>query len=79
MLAGQTAHETGGRSGATPVNYERTCSLCRHWDLEHVQRLELDDEAIPIQEYFSWCMNPKSPCKGRFIEAYDGCEAFEQR
>ncbi len=79
MLAGQTIQETGERPGAMLVNNERTCSRCRHWDLEHVQRLELDDEAIPIQEYFSWCMNPKSPCKGRFIEGHDGCEAFEQR
>ncbi len=45
MLAGQTTQETGERPGAMLVNNERTCSRCRHWDLEHVQRLELDDEA----------------------------------
>ncbi len=79
MLAGQTIQETGGRPGARAVYNERTCSQCRHWDLKHVQRTELDDEAFLIEEYFSWCMNPKSPCKGRFVEAEDGCEAFEQR
>ncbi len=61
------------------MNYERTCSLCRYWDLEHVQRIELDDDAVPIREYFARCRNPNSPCWSRFIEAYDGCEAFEQR
>ena len=45
MLAGQTTQETGERPGAMLVNNERTCSRCRHWDLEHVQRLVLDDEA----------------------------------
>ncbi len=79
MLAGQTIQETGGRPGAIPVNNEITCSQCRHWDLEHVQRLELDDEAIPIEEYFARCMNTSSLCWGRFIEAHDGCEAFEHR
>jgi len=79
MLAGQTIQENWERPGTPPVNNERSCSQCRHWDLEHVQRLELDDETIPIEEYFSWCMNPKSPCKGRFMEALDGCEAFEHR
>ena len=79
MFVGQTAQGTGGRSGATPVNYERTCSLCRHWDLEHVQQSGFADETISHREYFARCRNPNSACWSRFIEAYDGCEAFEQR
>jgi hypothetical protein len=79
MLAGQTIQETGGRPGAIPVNNEITCSQCRHWDLEHVQWSEFDDEAIPHREYLARCMNPDSLCWGRFIEAHDGCGAFEQR
>ena len=73
------SRKLGEGRGARAVYNERTCSQCRHWDLKHVQRTELDDEAFLIEEYFSWCMNPKSPCKGRFVEAEDGCEAFEQR
>jgi hypothetical protein len=61
------------------VNNGRTCSQCRHWDLAHVQRSELDDEAILIEEFFARCMNPRSACERRFIEAADGCGAFEQR
>ena len=79
MLAGQTIQETGGRPGTIPVKNERTCSQCRHWDLEHVQRGEFDDEAILIEEYFARCMNLKSPCASQFMEADDGCEAFEHR
>ncbi len=79
MLAGQTTQENGGRPGATPVNYEITCSLCRHWDLGYVHQNELDEDGVPVQEYFARCKNPNSPCWSRFIEAHDGCEAFEQR
>ncbi len=79
MLAGQTIQETGGRPGAIPVNIERTCSQCRHWDPEHAQQNELDEDGVPIQEYFARCMNPKSPCEARFMEAADGCGTFEQR
>ena len=79
MLAGQTTQETGGRPGAIPVNNERTCSQCRHWDLDHVQQSELDEDGDPIQEYFARCRNPKSPWEGRYMEAHDGCGDFEQR
>ncbi len=79
MLAGQTTQETGGRSGAIPVNYEITCSLCRHWDLDYVHQNELDEDGVPVQEYFARCKNPNSPCWSRFIEAHDGCGDFEQR
>ncbi len=79
MFVGQTTQGTGGRSGATPVNNERTCSLCRHWDLEHVQQSELDEDGVPIQEYFARCMNLKSPYERRYMEAADGCRDFEPR
>ncbi len=79
MLGGQTTQETGGRTGATPVNNERTCSQCRHWDLEHVQRSELDDEAILSKEFFARCMNPESYCAGGYMEANEGCGDFERR
>ena len=79
MLVGQAIQETGGRPGAIPVNDERTCSQCRHWDLKHVQQSELDQDGVPIQEYFARCMNPDSPCWSRFMEAEDGCGDFEPR
>ena len=79
MLAGQTIQETGGRPGAIPVNDEITCSQCRYWDLEHVQRSEFDGEAIPHREFFARCVNLKSPSEGRYMEAEDGCGDFEPR
>ena len=61
------------------MNNERTCSQCRHWDLEHVQWGEFDDETIPHREYFARCMNPESHCAGLRMEANEGCGDFEQR
>ena len=61
------------------MNNEITCSRCRHWDLEHVQRVGLDDEDIPVREYFARCTNQKSQCKGLRMEASEACENFEQR
>ena len=79
MLAGQTTQETGGRPGAIPVNNERTCSQCRHWDLEQFQQRELGEDGVLIEKSFAQCMNTNSRCWGRFMEAEDGCEAFEPR
>ncbi len=61
------------------MNNEKTCSQCRQWDLKHVQQSELDEDGVPIQEYFARCMMPNSPCEGRYMEAADGCGDFEQR
>ncbi len=63
------------------MNDERTCSLCRHWGLEHGQQSGLDEDGVPIQEFFALarCMNPNSPCEGWFMEANEGCGDFEQR
>jgi len=61
------------------MNSEIACSRCRHWDLEHVQRTELNEDAAPEQEYFARCLNPESPCEGRYLEAAEGCEAFGAR
>ncbi len=79
MLAAKVSGKMEGRPGAIPVNNERTCSQCRHWDLEHVQRTALDDDTIPIEEFFARCRNANSPCWSRFIEAHDGCGDFEPR
>ena len=61
------------------MNDEITCLRCRHWDLEHVQQSELDQDGVPIQDYFARCMNPKPLWEGRFVEAADGCGAFKRR
>ncbi len=79
MFVGQTTQETGRRPGATPVNNEIACSQCRHWDLEHVQWGEFDDETIPHREYLARCMNPGSYCGSRYMEANEGCRDFEPR
>ncbi len=79
MLAGQTIQGSGGRLGAIPVNNERTCSQCRHWDLEHIQLSEPGEDGVLIQESFARCLNPKSPWESRFVEAAADCGAFEQR
>ncbi len=79
MLAGQTTQETGGRPGAIPVNNERTCSQCRHWDLEQFQQRELGEDGVLIENSFAQCMNTNARCWGRFMGAEDGCEDFEQR
>ncbi len=79
MLAGRTIQENWKRPGAPSMNNESTCSQCRHWDLEHVQWGEFDDETLPHREYLAHCMNPNSPCWSRFIEAHDGCGDFEPR
>ena len=79
IFGGETIQDDGGRPGAKLVKDERTCSQCRHRDAEHFQQSELDEDGVLIQESFSRCMNPKSPCKGRFMEANEGCGDFEQR
>ena len=79
MLAGQTIQETGGRPGTIPVNNERTCSQCRHWDPEHAQQSDLDEDGVLIQEFFARCMNPESYCARRYMEANEGCGDFERR
>ncbi len=79
MLVGQIIQKNRGRPGPIPVYNERTCSLCRHWDLEHVQRSEFDGEAIPHREFFARCVNLKSPSEGRYMEAEDGCGGFGPR
>jgi len=61
------------------VNNERTCSQCRHWDLEQFQQRELGEDGVLIEKSFAQCMNTNSRCWGRFMEAEDGCEDFEQR
>ncbi len=79
ISGGETTQEHGGSSGAKLVKDEKACSLCRHWDLAHVQRVGLDDEEVPVREYFARCMNQKSQCKGLRMEANETCEEFEPR
>ena len=61
------------------MNSEITCSRRRYWDLKHIQRTELDENGVPEQEYYARCMNPESPCEGRYTEAGEGCEVFKPR
>ena len=61
------------------MNSDTICSRCRHWDVVHVQRTELDEDSVPELEYNARCMNPGSPCKGRHMEADQGCDHFEPR
>ena len=78
-LVGQIIQKNRGRPGAIPVNDEITCLRCRHWDLEHVQQSSLDEDGVPVNEYFARCVNLKSPSEGRYMEAEDGCGDFEAR
>ena len=55
------------------------CSHCLYWDFAHTQRSELDEDGIPIQEYYARCLNPDSPYLARYTEAEDVCGAFVHR
>ncbi len=77
MLVGKIIQETGGRRGARPVYNERTCSQCRHWDLEQFQQKELGEDGVLREKFFARCVNLKSPSEGRYMEAEDGCGDFE--
>ena len=55
------------------------CSRCIYWDLKHVQQSELDEDGIPITEYFAPCLSPDSPYYDRYTESRDVCPAFKQR
>ena len=55
------------------------CSQCRHWDREHAQRTDVDEDGIPIKEYFALCLNPNCYFNRRYMESDDGCGIFEQR
>ena len=56
---------------------ERTCSQCRHWDLEQFQQKELGEDGVLREKFFARCVNLKSPSEGRYMEAEDGCGDFE--
>ncbi len=58
---------------------EIACSRCLYWDLEHIQQSELDEDGIPIEEYYARCLNPDSPYHDRYAEAEDACGAFQRR
>ena len=55
---------------------EIACSRCLYWDLEHVQQSQLDEDGVPIPEYFARCLNPRSLYHDKHTESQDGCGAF---
>ena len=58
---------------------ERACSRCLYWDLGRVEQRELDEDGIPIAEYFARCLNPDSPYDDRYTETQDVRGAFVRR
>lgn len=59
------------------MNSQNACSQCRYWDRNHAQRTDVDEEGIPVTEWYALCLNANVNPNACYVEAQDLCDGFE--